>query len=90
MSVCFSWCLTSVTVFQSKHTIFLYVFLSMYKYIILFSVLYFCVGKFTRGEGENTGIYKEKELLAVVVNHFLQELRNTYLSTVLEQVSVQV
>jgi hypothetical protein len=53
-------------------------------------VLYFSVGKVTRGEGANTGVNKEKELFAVMVNLFPQELRDTYLSTVLEQVSVPV
>jgi hypothetical protein len=57
------------------------------KYIILCFVLYFSVGKVTRGEGESTGSDKEKELLPVMVNLLAQELRDTYLSTVLEQVS---
>jgi hypothetical protein len=51
---------------------------------------FFFVGKVTRGEGENTGFNEEKELFALMVKLFPQELRDTYLSTVLEQVSVQV
>jgi hypothetical protein len=62
----------------------------LFKYIILCSVLYLCVGKVTRGEGENTGVNKRKEPFIVMVNLFPQELRDTYLSTVLEQVTVQV
>jgi hypothetical protein len=54
------------------------------------SVLYFSVRNAIRGEGENTGVNKEKELFAVMVNLSPQELRDTYLSTVLEQISVQV
>jgi hypothetical protein len=46
------------------------------------------VGKVTRG-GENTGVNKRKELFAVIVNTFAQELRDAYLTTVLEQVSVE-
>jgi hypothetical protein len=61
----------------------------LFKYIVLCSVLYFSVGKVTRGE-ENTGVNSEKEIFAVMVNLFPQELRDTYLSTVLEQVSVQI
>jgi hypothetical protein len=56
----------------------------------LCSVLYFSVGKVTRGEVENTGVNKEKELFAVMVNLYPQDLRDAYLSTVLEQVSVRV
>jgi hypothetical protein len=37
----------------------------------------FFVGKITRGEGENTGVNKEKELFAVMVNLFPQELWDT-------------
>jgi hypothetical protein len=51
------------------------------------SLLYISVGKVTRGEGEITDVNKEKELM---VNLFPQELRDTYLITVLEQVSMQV
>ena len=40
------------------------------KYITLYSVLYFSAGKVGRGEGENTGINKGKELVAVVVSLF--------------------
>jgi hypothetical protein len=53
-------------------------------------VLYFYVGKFTSGEGENIGINKEKELFAVMLKLSPEKLRDTYLSTVLEQISVQV
>jgi hypothetical protein len=53
-------------------------------------VLYFSVGKVTREEGKNTGFNKDKELFAVIVNIFTQELRASYLSTVLEQVNMQV
>jgi hypothetical protein len=38
----------------------------LFKYIILCSVLYFSLGKVTRG-GENTGINREKDLFAVGV-----------------------
>ena len=65
----------------------LYVF---FMYIILCSVLYFSVRNITRGDRENSGFEKDKELFAVAMNLFAQELRDTYLSTVLEQVSVQV
>jgi hypothetical protein len=41
----------------------------------LYSVLYFSVGKVARGDGEDTGIRKEKELFAVMVKLFPQELR---------------
>jgi hypothetical protein len=34
-------------------------------------VLYFSVGKVSRGEGENTGIDREKELFAVLSEPFL-------------------
>ena len=54
------------------------------------SVLYFSVGKVTRGEVENTGVNKENGLFAVMVNLYPQDLRDAYLSTVLEQVSVRV
>jgi hypothetical protein len=37
----------------------------------------FSVGKVTRGEGENTGINKQKEVFAFMVNLFPQELRDT-------------
>ena len=47
----------------------------LFKYIILCSVLYFSVGKVARGDGEDTGIRKEKELFAVMVKLFPQELR---------------
>jgi hypothetical protein len=47
------------------------------------------LGNVTRVEGEVTGNNKENELFAVMLNLFLQELRDTYLTTVLEQVSVQ-
>jgi hypothetical protein len=57
------------------------------KYIIQCYVLYFSVGNVTRG-GEKAGINKEKEHFAVMVNLFPQELRDIYVSTVLEQVSV--
>jgi hypothetical protein len=50
----------------------------------------FSVGKVTKVEGENSGVNKKKELFDVMVNHFPQELRDIYLSTVLEQVSVQI
>jgi hypothetical protein len=73
-----------MTVFQSYYRSFLS------KYVILYSVLYFCVGKVTRGEEKNTGVNKEKKLFAVMFNLFPQLQRDTYLSTVLEQVSVQV
>jgi hypothetical protein len=63
--------------------------MSFFKYIILCSVLYFSVGKVTRGEGENIGVNRMEELFAVMVNLFPQDLRGIYLSTVLEQVSVQ-
>jgi hypothetical protein len=43
-----------------------------------------------RGEGENTGVNKEKELIAVILNLFPQELKDTYFSNVLEQVSMQI
>jgi hypothetical protein len=43
-------------------------------YIIYCSVLYFSVGKVTRGEGQNPGVNKE-ELFAVMVNLFPRELR---------------
>ena len=75
-----------MTVFQSYHRIFL----CLFKYIILCTILYFSVGKVTRGEEENIGVKKEIEQLAVMVNFFPKELRDTYLSTVLEQGSVQV
>jgi hypothetical protein len=80
------WCLKTVTVFQSYHRIFL----CLFKYIILCTILYFSVGKVTRGEEENIGVKKEIEQLAVMVNFFPKELRDTYLSTMLEQGSVQV
>jgi hypothetical protein len=47
--------------------------------------LYIFVGKVMRVEGKNTGINKEKQLFAVMVNLFPQELRDAYLSTVLEK-----
>jgi hypothetical protein len=47
-------------------------------------VLYFSVERVTRRGGENTGINKEKELFAVMVKLFPQELSDAYLSTVLE------
>jgi hypothetical protein len=62
----------------------------IYHINILCSVLYFFVGEVTRGEGGNTGFNREKLPSAVMVNLFSQELRDTYLSTVLEQVSMQV
>jgi hypothetical protein len=37
-----------------------------------------------------TGIKKAKELFANVLNLFRQELRDSYLMTVLEQVNMQV
>jgi hypothetical protein len=48
------------------------------------------VGRVTRGEGEKTGINKEKELFAAMVNLFPQVLRDAYFTTVLEQLRVQV
>jgi hypothetical protein len=62
----------------------------LFKYIILCFVLYFSVGKVNRREGENTGSNKGKELFAVMVNLLSQELRGTNVSTVMEQVNVQV
>jgi hypothetical protein len=39
-------------------------------------LLYFTAGKVTRG-GEDTGVNKEKEFFAVMVNLFPQEIRHT-------------
>jgi hypothetical protein len=72
VSVSCTWCVTSVTVVQSYHKILL----CLLKLITLYSVLYFSVGKATRGEGENTGVDEEKELCAIV-NLFPQELEGT-------------
>jgi hypothetical protein len=64
-------------------------YVCLFKYIILCSVLHFSVGKVTSGQGENIGVNRVKELFAVMMNIFPQDLRDTYFSTVLEQVSVQ-
>jgi hypothetical protein len=59
-------------------------------YNLLCSLLYFTVGNVTTG-GENTGFNREKGLSAIMVNPFPQELRDTYLTTVLERhVKVEV
>jgi hypothetical protein len=52
-------------------------------------IIFFC-RKVTGVEGENTGVKRVKELFAVMMNLFPQELRDTYFSTVLEQASMQV
>jgi len=44
-------------------------------------ILNFSVGRVTKQEWENTGFNKKKELFAVMVKLFTQELRYTYLTT---------
>jgi hypothetical protein len=57
---------------------------------ILCPAFIFVGRKVTSVEGENIGMNKEKELFSVMVNLFPWGLRDSYLSNLLEKVSVQV
>lgn len=55
-------------------------------YYIVLCIMFIC----SERDGERTGVNKEKELFAVMADLFSRELKDTYLSTALEQVRLQV
>ena len=72
VSVCCALCLTSDCILAFIQNLSL----CLFKYNVI-CMIYFSVGKVTGGEGENTGINNAKELFAVMVNLFPQELKDS-------------